>query len=103
MASRLTSMVRFDIFYFMAFQLPFLSIRQEWADSFASQRQFPIKVKGKTLIDFSSVIAGLKFVRSLSPVSAQRMGMCLRLDFGVALCVLPPLEVVFGFVAVLLI
>lgn len=100
MASRLTSMVRFDIFYFMAFQLPFLSIRQEWADSFASQRQFP--VKGKTLIDFSSVIAGLKFVRSLSPVSAQRMGMCLRLDFGVALCILPPLEVAFGFVAVLL-
>lgn len=65
MSSHLTSMARFDIFYFMAFKLPFLFICQAWADSFASQGQFPIKVKGKTLVDFSSVIAGLKFVRSL--------------------------------------
>lgn len=66
MASCLTSTVRFDIFYFIAFKLLFLPICQAQADSFASQRQFPVKVKGKTLIDFSSVITGLKFVRSLS-------------------------------------
>lgn len=84
MASQLTNMVHFDIFYFTAFQLPFLSICQAWAHSFTTQRQFPIKVKGKTLIDFSSVIEGLKFVRILCPVPAQWMGMCLRLDFGVA-------------------
>lgn len=101
MASHLTSMVCFDIFYFTAFKLPFLSVCQAWADSFASQRQFLVKVKGKTLIDFSRVITGLTFVRNLSPVSAQRMGMCLRLDFGVAFCVLPPLEVAYGFVALL--
>lgn len=71
MASHLTNMVCFDIFYFVAFKLPFLSICQAWADSFTSQKQFSIEVKGKTPIDFSSVIAGLKFVRSLSPVSAQ--------------------------------
>lgn len=97
-ASCLTSTVRFGILYFVAFKLLFLPICQARADSFASRRQFPVKVKGKTLIDFSSVIAGLKFVRSLSPVSAQRMGASLRLDFGVAFCVLPPSEVGYGFV-----
>lgn len=83
MASPLTNMVPLDIFHFTAFKLPFLSICQAWAHSFTSQRRFPVKVKGKTLIDFSSVIASLKFVRVLSPVSAQWMGMCLKLDFGV--------------------
>lgn len=101
MASCLTSTVCFDIFYFIAFKLLFLPICQARADSFASRRQFPVKVKGKTLIDFSSVIAGLKLVSSLSSVSTQRMGACLRLDFGVAFRVLPPLEVGYGFVAVL--
>lgn len=48
MASHLTNMVCFDIFYFTAFKLPFLSICQAWADSFTSQRQFSIEVKGKT-------------------------------------------------------
>lgn len=57
MASCLTSVVPFDIFYFIAFQLLFLPICQAWADSFVSRRQFPVKVKGKTLIDFSSVTA----------------------------------------------
>lgn len=101
MASCLTSMVRFDIFYSTAFKLLFLPICQEWADTFASWKQFPVKTKGKTLIDFSSAIAGLKFVRSLCSVSTQQMGACLRLDFAVAFCVLPPLEVGYGFAAVL--
>lgn len=101
MASCLTSTVRFDIFYSIAFKLLFLPICQEWADTFASWRQLPVKIKGKTLTDFSSVIAGLKFVRSLCSVSTQQMGACLGLDFAVAFYVLPPLEVGYGFVAVL--
>jgi len=96
-------MVCFDIIYFIVFKLLFLPICQARADSFASRRQFPVKAKGKTLTGFSSVIAGLKFVRSLSSVSTQLMGACLGLDFGVAFCVLLLLEVGYGFVAVLLI
>lgn len=71
MASRLTSRVRFGIFYFIALQVLFSPICQAQADSFAGRRQFPVKVKGRTLIDSSSVIAGLKFVRSLVCVSTQ--------------------------------
>lgn len=99
MASCLTTMVPFDISYSVAFKLPFLSICQTWADTFASQRQFPIEVKGKTLIDFSSVIAGLKFVRRLFPVSAQRMGMYLR--FCCCFLCSATTEVGYGLVAVL--
>ena len=97
MASCLNGTVHFDIFYFIAFTLRFSLTCQVQADTFAGQRQFPVKVKGKTLVDFHSVIVGLKLVRILSFVSTQQTGGLIS-----AFCVLPLLELGFGFVAVLI-
>lgn len=82
MASCLNGTVQFDIFYFIAFTLRSSPTCQVQAATFAGQRQFPVKVKGKTLIDFHSVIAGLKLARILSSVSTQQTGACSRLDFS---------------------
>lgn len=82
MASCLNGTVQFDIFYFIAFTLRFSPTCQVQAATFAGQRQFPVKVKGKTLTDFHSVIAGLKLAGILSSVSTQQTGACSRLDFS---------------------
>lgn len=87
MALCLAGAVCFDISYFTAFKVLLFPICQVWPDSFDSWRQFPVKVKGKTLTDSYNVIAGLKFVRSLCSVSAQQMGAHVVLDFGFAFCV----------------
>jgi len=87
MALCLAGTVCFDISYFIAFKVLLFPICQVRPDSFDSWRQFPVKVKGKTLIDSYNVIAGLKFVRSLCSVSAQQMGAHVMLDFSVSFCV----------------